>query len=322
MTLSKKTVLILGGFGFIGKNLIEDLLKQSTYSVIVLDRPGTSFGDPDIDADDKLKVYHGNFSDRILLQKIFTENAVDVVVHCVSTTIPATSNADMQYDIHSNLEGTIAVLEEMKLASVSNIVYFSSGGTVYGPGTAEHMTRGFHESDPTNPISSYGVVKLAIEKYLELYRYLYGVNYLVLRESNPYGPYHQSEKQGFINVTLRNVLAGKPITVWGDGSIVRDFIYVKDTAVILRDLLERDVWNKVFNMGSGEGYSIKEILGIIAEVVGDFDVNYEPIRSLDVPRAVLDIGQLSAATSIVGELTDIRKGISETYEWLKQNKLQ
>lgn len=317
-----KTFLILGGFGFIGKNIAEDLLIHDLGTVVVLDRPGTSFGNPEIDTNDRLKVYHGDFSDRVLLKKIFAEHAVDVVIHCVSTTIPATSNADMAYDVHSNLEGTLAVLEEMRAASVSRIVYFSSGGTVYGPGTDECQKRGFRESDATNPISSYGVVKLAIEKYLGLYQHLYGIDYLVLRESNPYGPYHQAEKQGFINVTLRNILSGNPITVWGDGSIVRDFIYVKDTARILADLIERGVWNRVFNLGSGKGYSINEILAILREVAGDFEVRYESTRSLDVPRAVLDMGQLSLVTPMVVDLTDIRTGILETYQWLSRSSIK
>ena len=315
---NKKNILILGGFGFIGKNLIEDFLKHDIYSINVLDLPGTSFDDLAVDSSNRLRVYHGDFSDTNLLRKIFTENSIDVVIHCVSTTIPATSNTDVAHDIHSNLEGTISVLEEMRHASISKIVYFSSGGTVYGPGTDEHMKRGFRESDPTTPISSYGIVKLAVEKYLELYRHLYGINYLVLRESNPYGPYHKSEKQGFINVTLRNILLGKQITVWGDGSIVRDFIYVKDASRILVDLLERNIWNRILNLGSGQGYSIKEILAMIKEGVGSFEVRYEPTRSFDVPRAVLDISELSRATPAASNLTDIREGISATYKWLKQ----
>ncbi|KKQ33959.1 MAG: NAD dependent epimerase/dehydratase family protein [Candidatus Nomurabacteria bacterium GW2011_GWB1_37_5] len=322
MLNNKKNILILGGFGFIGKNLIEDFLKTNTYSLSILDLPGTSFGDPVVDDGGRLKIYHGNFSDRDLLRKIFTENNIDIVIHLVSTTIPATSNADIIYDIHSNLEGTISILEEMRKASVLKIVYFSSGGTVYGSGTDEHKNRGFRESDQTNPISSYGIMKLAIEKYLELYRYLFGINYLILRESNPYGPYHNSDKQGFINVILKTILSEKPVTIWGDGSVIRDFIYVKDTGRVLIDLLDRNIWNRIFNLGSGQGYSINEILEIIKKEVGDFEIKYESTRSFDVPRAVLDISELSKTTPVANNLTGIKEGILLTYKWLNRNNIK
>jgi UDP-glucose 4-epimerase len=317
----EKSILIIGGLGFIGKNLTEGFLNNGK-SVAILDLPGINSGDSEIENAGRFRVYRGSFSDKDLLRKIFAENNIEVVLHLASTTVPATSNKDMAYDIHSNLEGAVSLLEEMHKASVSKIVYFSSGGTVYGSGTAEHMERGFKESDPTSPISSHGIVKLAVEKYLELYRHLYGIDYLILRVSNPYGPHHRSEKQGFINVVLRNIKSGKPVTVWGDGSVIRDFIYVKDISRILLDLLDRNIWNRVFNLGSGKGYSVKEIIDLIKSEAGSFEVFYEPTRAFDVPRAVLDISEISKAVQAASELTGIKGGISETYKWLNENGLK
>ena len=170
-----------------------------------------------------VKVYYGDFQNEKDYEIIFKENEIDVIIHLISTTVPSTSNENIIYDIHSNLVNTIKLLNMMRQYQIKNIVFPSSGGTIYGISKKMHK-----ETDPAKPICSYGVIKMTIEKYLYLYKYLYGINYLILRLSNPYGKYHKSSLQGLINVVLENILKGETIEIWGDGSVVRDYIHIED----------------------------------------------------------------------------------------------
>lgn len=313
MTTRKKNILVLGGMGFIGRNLVEELSNDPKNNLIIFDhltqagdafRPGVKF-------------YAGDFTKEEDLRKVFQENKIEVVFHLVSTTIPSNSNDNMVFDIESNLVSTLRLLDLMKDFSVPKIVFLSSGGTVYGSPEDLKPDYAFKETQSLNPICSHAIVKIAIEKYLFLYQHLYGINYLVLRLSNPYGLHHSSSKQGLINVVLRNILKGETVTVWGDGKTARDYIYVKDFAKLVRKLLEKNVNNETINIGSGTSHSINEVLSVIEKVTGKFKVEYQEARNFDLPKVVLNTDKLK--TLVKMDLTDLVDGITETYEWLKQN---
>jgi len=305
-----KQILILGGFGFIGTNLIEELSEYNNYEIIIFDVKTATIQNPDLLS--KVKVYYGDFHNEKDYEIIFKENKIDLVIHLISTTIPSKSNENITYDIESNLKNTIKLLDIMKKYRVNNIVFASSGGTVYGISKNKHK-----ESDPTTPICSYGIMKLTIEKYLYLYNYLYGLNFLILRPSNPFGEYHKSSQQGLINVVLEKILNGEIIEIWGDGSVVRDFIYIKDFVRIITDLIEKNIQNEIINIGFGRGYSINNVLSIIREEIGDFPYRYVESRKVDVPYLVLNINKLR--TFMEPNFTSIEKGIKKTYDWLKNN---
>ncbi len=227
----KKNILVLGGSGFLGKNICEVLRKQ--YNIIV-------FSKESIPASDH-KSYQGDFSNPKDLEMVFKENKIDIVLHLISTTTPATSNKDKAYDIKSNLLATIDLLDLMVKYSVPKIVFISSGGGVYGKlGNNEKSVK---EDHATNPLCSYAICKLAIEKYLLLYKNLHNIDYLILRVSNPYGEHHSSDSQGIINIMLKKIVAGDKIEIWGDGSVIRDYIYVKDCANIVKTLLDKETFN-------------------------------------------------------------------------------
>ena len=190
------------------------------------------------------------------------------------------------------------------------VVFLSSGGTVYGAVNESKAS----EDHPTYPISSHGIVKLSIEKYLYLYQRLHNLDYLILRVSNPYGPYHNSEKQGFIDVVIK-ILRNEKVVICGDGTIVRDYIYVKDLANIIARLLTLNLFNQIINIGSGKGYSINQILEYIAENHPEMDIEYKPSRKYDLQRIILNTKKLNSLDKFA--LTDIRKGIKLTYQWHK-----
>ena len=302
----KKNILVLGGFGFIGSNIIEALLCTNLFNIIVFEFKGvkSKFAD-------HVKVFHGDFNSEEDLAEVFNNNKIDIVLHLITTTVPATSNDNIEYDVISNLVGTVRLLNTMVQHNALKVVFLSSGGTVYGAVNESKAS----EDHSTYPISSHGIVKLSIEKYLYLYHRLHNLDYLILRVSNPYGPYHNSEKQGFIDVVIKKILRNEKIVICGDGTIVRDYIYVKDLANIIARLLTLNLFNQIINIGSGKGYSINQILEYMAENHPDMDIEYKPSRKYDLQRIVLNTKKLNSLDKLT--LTDIRKGIKLTYQWHK-----
>ena len=302
----KKNILVLGGFGFIGSNIIEALLCTNLFNIIVFEFKGvkSKFAD-------RVKVFHGDFNSEEDLAEVFNNNKIDIVLHLITTTVPATSNDNIEYDVISNLVGTVRLLNTMVQHNALKVVFLSSGGTVYGAVNESKAS----EDHSTYPISSHGIVKLSIEKYLYLYHRLHNLDYLILRVSNPYGPYHNSEKQGFIDVVIKKILRNEKIVICGDGTIVRDYIYVKDLANIIARLLTLNLFNQIINIGSGKGYSINQILEYMAENHPDMDIEYKPSRKYDLQRIVLNTKKLNSLDKLT--LTDIRKGIKLTYQWHK-----
>lgn len=309
-----KTVLILGGFGFLGTNvikMIDDLFAQS-YQIVVLDRllahpSGEKFNCVK-------KVYVGDFSDESLLKSIFEKNDIDLVIHSLSTTIPLGTN-NARFDIETNLVPTIKLLDCMLEHGVNDIVFISSGGAIYG-----NSFEGAHKEDEnTFPISSYGVVKLTIEKYLMHYAAIYGLRPLVLRLSNPYGPYHYSMKQGLVNVALATALGNEQFIVWGDGTAEKDYIYVRDFVSVMFQLVDKGVHSKVINVGSGQVASVNQILGEIKQMCPTFSWDYMEASKLDVSHFELDTSLLR---SYIGTYAFVKldEGIKMTYEWERQRR--
>ena len=240
MEKKMKTVLLLGGYGFLGTNVMKfvDANMNDAYQFIVFDKcerhmGGVEFGSVE-------KTYAGDFTDSQLLERIFSENAIDMVIHSLSTTIPV-STSSAKYDVETNLLPTIEVLNLMVKYGVKDIVFFSTGGAVSGT----RDNKAHEESDAVYPISSYGVIKVAIEKYMMQYAQLYGLRPLIVRISNPYGPYHYSMKQGVINIAMAKAIQKEVMEIWGDGNDKKDYIYVDDFIDILFRLIEKKVCNEV-----------------------------------------------------------------------------
>ncbi len=303
-------ILILGGFGFIGTNLVEELLRRGNRNLIIFESKSVKIQNPSLLH--QVKVYYGDFNNEKDIEAIFRENPVDLVIHLISTTTP--SNENVIYDINTNLINTIKLLDLMRRFSVKKIIFPSSGGVVYGVSEKSQ----FKESNMTNPVCSYGIIKLTIEKYLQQYKYLYDIDYLILRPSNPFGEYHNSTKQGFINVALNNIVNHKKITIWGDGSVIRDYIYIKDVVKIITELIDQGISNEIFNIGSGIGYSLNDLLKIFQEKIGTFEIEHIISRKFDLPCVTLNVEKVQSFIKNLKH-TPIEEGIIKTYNWLKQN---
>lgn len=236
----------------------------------------------------------------------------ETIFHCLGTTLPATSNADPIFDLQTNLLATVRLLQGAVIAGVQRVVYFSSGGTVYGQ---PHQIP-IPETHPTEPLCSYGIVKLATEKYLHLFQHLYGLDYLILRLSNPYGELQNpAGSQGFIAVALGKIASGEPIPIWGDGRTVRDYIYVKDAMDGVLAALAAPGHQRIYNVGSGAGVSLQQLITLIERVTGVTDTcHYLPPRPTDVSANVLDIGRLRQASGWQ-PCVDLETGIYHTWQW-------
>lgn len=305
-----KNILILGGFGFLGTNVIKyiDAHLLRSVHVIVFDKFAQHQGG--VKFESIIKTYTGDFSNVELIEKVFQENKIDLIIHALSTTVPADS-ANAHYDVETNLLPTLDVLALMVKYSVKDIVYISSGGAVYG--TRDNKPH--EETDAVYPISSYGVVKVATEKYMMQYAQLYGLRPLILRLSNPYGPYHYSMKQGVINIAIEKALRNEPLHIWGDGCGKKDYVYVEDFVEILFRLLEQRVDNQVINIGSGTLLSVNDIAKAVRDIIPTFEVTNVDAQKYDALHFALDTTKLM---SFIGDyqFTDFKEGLTKTYNWL------
>ncbi|MBL1258888.1 NAD-dependent epimerase/dehydratase family protein [Methylocystis sp. Sn-Cys] len=274
-------LVVLGGGGFIGSAVVGRLLLDG-HQVRVLDRlKKENFRDPELAS--RVEWFNGDVFDRVRVDEAL--EGTDAVVHVVSSTSPKTSADDPIFDVKTNLVGSLQILDAMVRGGVKKIVFISSGGTVYGK--VKYLP--VDEAHPTDPLVSYGIVKLAIEKYLSAYEERFGIQAISLRVTNPYGEWQRLEgDQGVVGVFLRRVLTGQKIEVWGDGSTVRDFLYVGDVGdAVARALLYAGHY-RVFNISSGEGTSLNELLRLIRAALSiNFEVEYKMGRSFDIPVSVV-----------------------------------
>jgi len=308
-----RNLLVLGGFGFIGTNLLKyiDNNLLNSYNVIVFDK--FSSHSKGITFECISKVYEGDFSDELIIERIFVENKIDLVLHLLSSTVPVNSR-NAKYDVMTNLIPTLGLLSIMDYHHVKDIVYMSSGGAVYGD-----ILAGKHkEDDAVYPKSSYGVVKLAVEKYLLSYSELFGFNSLILRLSNPYGPYHYNMQQGICNVALKKALMEETIQIWGTGEGRKDYIYIDDVCSIIFKLISQGVKTDVINLGNGNTLSVNEIVDGVKSFIPEIKVEHINDTLLDVTDFELDISKM---INYIGDFqfTDFNTGINNTYEWIKKS---
>jgi UDP-glucose 4-epimerase len=301
--------LVLGGCGFMGSNLVEQLLDVG-YRVRVFDTPTVNrINLAPVEA--RIGFFGGDFSNAHDVDGALQD--IDFVIHLVGTTLPADSNSRPSFDIESNVVGTIGLLQACVRHRIRRVVFASSGGTVYG----EPEKIPIPEVHPTNPLCSYGIAKLAIEKYLQLFHHLYGLDYTILRVANPYGKYQKlTSGQGLIGVLLARIREGKTITIWGDGSVVRDYIYIDDVVRAFLKALTHTSNHRIFNIGTGVGTSILDLLTKIAQVTGiKPKVEYSVGRPVDISRNVLDSTRANECLDWRAQ-TDCGTGIQKTWDWI------
>lgn len=305
-----KRCLVLGGCGFIGSHLVDALLDRG-YHVRCFDRPNVAPLDDSVLTKPAFELYEGDFSSEADLANAL--EGCDFCYHLVSTTLPKSSNADPVFDVESNVLGTVRLLTYAVKSGLKKIIFVSSGGTVYGAPTQVPIL----ETHSNDPVCSYGITKLAIEKYLGLFHQLHGLDYTVLRLANPFGERQRTHSsQGAVAVFLGKVLRGEPVEIWGDGSVVRDYIHIADVIDALLISLVQTSGEHVFNIGAGHGHSLNELLDAIEKVTGLVaNRQYLPGRAFDVPISVLCIERAKHSLGWSPQI-DFEHGLRRFAEWI------
>lgn len=304
-------ILILGGSGFIGKNLSEKMLEKN-HEIIILD------SHIDFDFFKELGVSKKNLYQIDLLEiKDYPINffkGVDIIFYLVNFTTPFLNIEETKEAYKKDVSVCIDILELSRKNDIKKVVFSSSGGTIYGnlDSTSDR------EEDATNPINYYGISKLALEKIILMYNQLYNMNNLILRISNPYGKYQNSDKVGIISIFLRKILDNEKIEIFGDGTNVRDYIYIGDLMDIFCKIIEKDSYSyNIFNIGSGEGKSILDIINAIKKITNlNFNIEFKENRNFDVKNNILDISRVKKEFNFNPKIS-LDEGIRLFYLYLK-----
>lgn len=304
-------IILIGGGGFIGKNLYQYFNIENN-RIIVLARQAKStknyYSLPDIGWD------------KIISMLAKYENWV--VIDLAYASVPNTSFADPIKDFSDNLYLINKTLEAMLKLSIRKYIYISSGGTVYGNTGLDVIP----ESFPNFPLSPYGITKMACERYINMYRELYGLKSVIVRPSNVYGPEQIPFRgQGLISTILGLVYKGESVKIFGAGDVVRDYIYIDDFCTALDDIIKYSKVGEIYNVGAGKGNSIMEIVNVAYNVVQSdgykITIEHLPSRPFDVKKNVLSHEKLSYLNNWVPKI-NLLQGITKTWEWVKNYMAQ
>jgi UDP-glucose 4-epimerase len=288
------------GAGFIGTNLILQLLARG-FVVSVLDHKPCP---PELCG--KVRWFHGEFTDAALLREALAD--ADVAYHLVSSTVPGDERKGMITELSDNIFATIRFIDICIALSVPRIVFVSSS-SVYG--LQEHTP--IAETAGTNPISSHGIHKLTIEKYLLLYRFDHDIDVRIIRLSNPFGPGQNPHgRQGFVAIAIGKIIEGEPILLRAGGAPIRDFIFIDDVSRALMLVGTTDRVPPVLNLGTGEGHSLADVVRTLEEQLGrPLATTDGPLRKADIPTSVLDVSLIRRNLGFAPSIS-LREGIELT----------
>jgi UDP-glucose 4-epimerase len=303
-----KNVAIFGGLGFIGRSIAR-VISPFCKKVLILDNSASKFDEANIET------YECDINDLESLP-ISKLKKVDSIIYLISTSTPGSSNIDIPKDISENLLPFINLLELTEKFKLKRFIFASSGGAIY----SNFEDPPFSEGSSLGPKTSYGIIKTSCEFYLKLYAKRFGYLSLSLRISNPYGP-GQLPKPGFgvVPTFLNNLIHDKKISLYGEGESIRDFVYIDDVANAFLLALKYDGVYEIFNIGTGQGVSINDLLSLM-ELKLDVNANREflPLRKCDKGKVFLSIRRAKDELKW-RPMTTLSKGLDNYLSWLKND---
>lgn len=307
----KQRLVLLGGAGFIGQSLVRWLGREARrvqFEIAILDPRNPQFCEPDhylrIKIEDTEEI------------KDFIKDQ-DLVFHLVHTTIPAESQGAPGREMEENYGPSKKLLQVLKKKSGVRLVYFSSGGTVYGEPDEQKPVP---ESAPLRPASLYAQTKAALENLVREAGASSGLKYLIIRPANPFGPFQEIlNRHGAVGMAFRSLAQNLTFPVYGGGEAVRDYIYIDDFLGALFTVLEKERWGQTFNIGAGTGTSLNQLVELCQKVSGKkLKIKYQPMRGTDLKYNVLDSSKIMAL-GWQPEHT-LRRGLRKTWEYFLARK--
>jgi len=303
-------VLVTGGAGFIGSHLVDRLINDG-HQVVVIDhhkREKRRFPNPNA------TVYKVSFADVEAMRAVFEKERPDALCHLAAQISVTKSVEDPVADARINIVDSLALLDLARAYKCHRIVFSSSGGAIYG----DHPVRPTPEIMNAQPISPYGIGKQAMEHYLAFYQKVHGLSCVSLRFANVYGPRQLAGGEGgVISIFIDRILSGDPVTIFGDGSMTRDYLFVGDAVEAFARALTQEVSGPV-NVATGREVSVGELWEKIQEVHGcKQEPIYAALRPGEVGRSVLAPDMAISAIDWKMK-TSLEQGLKETYEWFKQ----
>jgi UDP-glucose 4-epimerase len=301
--------LVLGANGFIGSHLVDELAANQ-HSVRAFGRFKT--GVYKFEKNDNVEIVAGDFLNRHDIHQAL--QGIDYVFHFISTTTPVSAENDPLIDISTNIQMSVELFQECVEAGVKKVIFASTGGAIYGENSSENVGEG---TMPL-PVSPYAIGKLTIENYLHYFDRKFGLKGLVFRISNPYGERQAlASKQGVIPIFLQQIAKGEPLTVLGDGSMVRDYIYVKDIVRMVAESFETAT-KDLYNLGSGHGLSVSDLVDTMRQITDKpVEVTHKEKPATFVQKVVLDTSRFTDEFHDVPK-TSIEDGIKATWEYVQQ----
>ena len=301
-------ILVTGGAGFIGSHLVRHLLAKGE-KVTALDNLSTGLAE---NLPPEAKLVEMDILDEDL-PKVVAAGAFDAIVHLAAQTMVDTSIKDPLLDTRENLLGTVHVLEAARAANVKRVI-FASTAAVYGDVKEDDLP--VREAQPTEPMSFYGLSKLSVEKYLEMYRKIYGMEYVVLRFANVYGERQgDGGEGGVISIFAKAVAEGRDITIYGDGEQTRDFVYAGDIAEGILAALRTEEVNAAYNLSTQTETSLRELVSLLAEIRGrEIVPKYGAEREGDIYKSMLSNSRARRGLDWQ-PATTLAEGLRRTYEY-------
>ena len=301
-------ILIIGGGGFIGSNLVKAF--NGKHNVLIYDA-SVRYSYNTKELDNKINIVTGTLNQFDYLVSLVEKNSIDTIIHLASGLLPGSSFEEYTNEYETIIIPTIKLFHYSSKKKIK-VIYFSSGGTIYGTTLAFKV----NETHKSAPICYYGLSKQILEDALLFQRRASGLEYLIIRPSNLFGPgQNPLGRQGLIATSIWNILHHKKIIIWGDGNIVRDYLYINDLNFAIGELIDRDIRNEIVNIGSGIGYSVNEIIHKLKTLINkDVDIEYTPGRKVDVPSVILDNSKLKALIPFT--LTPLETGMSKFLDFI------
>jgi len=302
-------ILVTGGAGFIGSNLVDALIGLS-HDVVVVDNLSSGLRK---NLNPRAKFYEIDICDK-KLSEVFEREKPEVVNHHAAQIDVRKSGEDPIADAEANIVGSLNVITNCLRFGVKRIIYASSGGAVYGD--VQYLPA--DESHPINPISQYGVSKHTVEHYLHLYSVTLGLQYVILRYSNVYGPRQNPYGEaGVVAIFAIQMLTGKQPTIFGPGDKTRDYTHVSD--IVKANLVALDKGkNAIYNIGTGVETSDQEIFDTLAGVLVYKGLPiYAPVRKGEVYRIALDCTKARKELGWSPELS-LKEGIAKTADYYRK----